>query len=140
VCDLGIDAFLDKHADGIRGSLSCFDRMIFRGCLPLFSGREMTPFLKRQGVGSDSLGDFLLGQSGRLKRQPRQRALRHGRPFLDSAERVRKDEKAREIAQRSGNEDGLVCVLSTFEPCSRFALRWDDDSYVRPARRKCLFL
>jgi len=47
---------------------------------------------------------------------------------------------AREIAERSGITEGLVCVLSTLEPCWTFALRWDDASYVRPARRKCLFL
>ena len=57
-----MDAFLDKHADKIRGSLSCFDRVIFRGYLPLFSGREMTPFLKRQGVHPDDLKDFLLAR------------------------------------------------------------------------------
>jgi hypothetical protein len=135
-----MDAFLDRHADKIQGSLSCFDRVLFRGYLPLFSGREMTPFLKRQGVRPDGLKDFLLGQAERLKQHARQLARRDGRPFLYFAERVRKDEKAREIAARKGITDGLVCVLSTLEPCWTFALRWEGASYVRPARRKCLFL
>ena len=135
-----MDAFLDKHADKIRGSLSCFDRVTFRGYLPLFSGREMTPFRKRQGVRPDGLKDFLLGQAERLKQHARQLARRDGRPFLDCAERARKDEKAREIAARKGITDGLVCVLSTLEPCWTFALGWEGASSVRPARRKCLFL
>ena len=135
-----MDAFLDKHADKLQGSLSCFDRVLFRGYLPFFYGREMTQFLKRQGVRPDGLKDFLVGQAERLRQHARQLAQRQGRPFLYFAERVRKDEMAREIAERSGITEGLVCVLSTLEPCWTFALRWDDASYVRPARRKCLFL
>ncbi len=138
VCDRSSDAFLDEHADKTRGSLSCFDRVIFRGYLPPFSGREITPFLKRHGVRPDGLKAFLIGQAERLKQHARQLAQRQGRPFLDSAERVRKAEKARKIAERSEITEGLVYVLSTLELCWTFALRWDDDSYVRSTRRKCL--
>ena len=119
-----MDAFLDKHADKLQGSLSCFDRVLFRGYLPFFYGREMTQFLERQGVRPDGLKDFLVGQAERLKQHARQLAQRQGRPFLYFAERVRKDEMAREIAERSGITEGLVCVLSTLEPCWTFALRW----------------
>jgi hypothetical protein len=50
-----------------------------------------------RGVCPERLKDFLLGQAERLKQHARRLALRHGRPFLHFAERVRKDEKAREI-------------------------------------------
>ena len=33
-----MDQFIAKHADQIEGTLSCFDRVIFRGYLPFFGG------------------------------------------------------------------------------------------------------
>jgi hypothetical protein len=110
-----MDAFLDKHADKIQGSLSCFDRLLFRGYLPFFYGREMTQLRERQGVWPEGLKDFLVGQAERMKQHARQLAQRQGRPFLYFAERARK--KVREIAERSGIAKELVCVLSTLDPC-----------------------
>ncbi len=34
-------AFLDKHAAKITGVLSCFDRLLFRGYLPIMSDASM---------------------------------------------------------------------------------------------------
>jgi len=33
-----MDQFIAQHADAIEGTLSCFDRLIFRGYLPFFNG------------------------------------------------------------------------------------------------------
>ena len=41
--------FLEKHADKITGTLSCFDRVIFRGYLPIWSGYDMVEFLRGGG-------------------------------------------------------------------------------------------
>lgn len=41
-----MDQFIAKHADAIEGTLSCFDRLIFRGYLPFFSGYAMATFLE----------------------------------------------------------------------------------------------
>jgi hypothetical protein len=40
-------AFVDKYADRIHGVLSCFDRMLFRGYLPIMSGWSMAQLLQR---------------------------------------------------------------------------------------------
>jgi hypothetical protein len=37
--------FLRKHEDRIHSVLSCFDRMLFRGYLPIMSGWAMAQFL-----------------------------------------------------------------------------------------------
>ena len=42
--------FLVKHADKIHGVLSCFDRVIFRGYLPLSYPKGMSGFLYQQKV------------------------------------------------------------------------------------------
>jgi predicted nucleotidyltransferase len=46
-----MDQFIAKHADAIEGTLSCFDRLIFRGYLPFFSGYAIAAFLEsKQGA------------------------------------------------------------------------------------------
>jgi len=43
-----MEQFIAKHTDKIQGTLSCFDRILFRGYLPLFSGAAMAAFLDRR--------------------------------------------------------------------------------------------
>ena len=40
--------FVRRHEARIHGVLSCFDRMLFRGYLPIMSGWSMAQFLKGQ--------------------------------------------------------------------------------------------
>jgi len=63
--------FITKLADKIQGSLSCFDRILFRGYLPFFSGAAMAAFLDRRGVRRPQLKGFLLRQAARLKEHAR---------------------------------------------------------------------
>ena len=51
--------FVRRHEARIHGVLSCFDRMLFRGYLPIMSGWSMAQFLKGLGVGNASLKPFL---------------------------------------------------------------------------------
>ena len=68
-------------------------------------------------------------------------AKREGRPFQYLQEKVKKDELARQIAERDRIEDGLICVLSVLEPCRTFSFRTEKGKpFVASARRKCLFL
>ena len=140
VCDERMEHFIAKHADKIEGTLSCFDRLLFRGYLPFFSGAAMAEFLDRRGVQRHALKSFLLRQAYRVKNHAYHLAERQGRPFQYLREKVRKEDLARQIAKRDGIEEGLVCVLTTLEPCRSFSLHWSHAKYVQSARRKCLFL
>ena len=51
--------FVRRHEARIQGVLSCFDRMLFRGYLPIMSGWSMAQLLKGLGVGNASLKPFL---------------------------------------------------------------------------------
>lgn len=46
----GMDQFIAMHADRLQGSLSSFDRVLFRGYLPFFSGYAMASFLETRKV------------------------------------------------------------------------------------------
>lgn len=133
--------FLDNHADKILGTLSCFDRMLFRGYLPLESGFAMHEFVRFHGVQRNQLKDFLTAQAERLKRHAIAMAAKAGRPYEYLARPLRKQDWARELADKDGVTEGLVGILSVLEPCRTFSLVWQQGKpLIRPAKRKCLFL
>ena len=137
--------FIRKYEDQIHGVLTCFDRMLFRGYLPLMSGWAMAQFLDRLNQNFSSLKPFLLQNSERVKNHAMAMAKKQGRPFQYLASNIRKDETARELAQRDGIEHGLVCIFSILEPCRTFSFLFkkaqpEQRPFVQSARRKCLHL
>jgi hypothetical protein len=141
VCDARMDQFIAKHADKLQGTLSCFDRVLFRGYLPFFSGYAMASFLETRGIYRRDVKRFGRTQAYRLKDHARQLAAREGRPYQYFSERTRKEDLARQLAEREGITEGLVGVFATVEPCRTFSLRWREGSAcIESARRKCLIL
>jgi hypothetical protein len=135
-----MEQFIAKHADQIEGTLSCFDRVIFRGYLPFFSGAAMASFLEAQKIPRHELKRFLLEQAARLKTHAWRMAEQAGRPVQYLAQQTKMETLARELAQRDGIQDGLVCIYSVLEPCRTYSLRWNEPTHIQPAKRKCLFL
>ncbi len=137
----GMDQFIAKHADKLQGTLSCFDRVLFRGYLPFFSGYAMASFLETRQVHRGDVKRFVLTQASRLKDHARQMAAGEGRPDQYFGERTREEDLARQVAERDGITEGLLCVFATVEPCRTFSLRWREGSaFIQSARRKCLIL
>jgi hypothetical protein len=133
--------FLAKHAAATTGTVSCFDRVLFKGHLPLGYPHAMEEFLHHHGVLFKQLKGFVLQQAERLRTHSHAVAERGGRPWQYFESPVRKDERARAIAIRDGITEGLVCVFATVEPCRSFRLAYGRGRpAIRPAWRKCLFL
>jgi hypothetical protein len=121
--DGAMKEFISKYADRIHGVLSCFDRMLFRGYLPIMSGWQMAQFFNSSNIRYRELKPFLLEHAARVKQHGVDLAEKEGRPFQYLQEKVRKEELARQIAERDHIEDGLICVLSVLEPCRTFSFR-----------------
>jgi hypothetical protein len=133
--------FLEKHRAKITGTLSCFDRIIFKGHLRFNYVRGMESFLYGKGILLKDFKDFVTKQAQRLKDRAEFLAERAGRPLLHFDGAVRKEERARQIAERDGIQDGLVCVFTAVEPCQTFRMvRGERRPRLLSARRKCLFL
>ena len=133
--------FIRKHEARIHGVLSCFDRMLFRGYLPIMSGWSMAQFLKAHQADRSSLKPFLLQNAERVKAHAIALAKKHQRPFEYLASPLRKEDAARKLAERDSIEQGLVCVFSVLEPCRTFSFRFQKGRpFVQSARRKCLHL
>ena len=134
-------AFVDKYEDRIHGVLSCFDRMLFRGYLPIMSGWSMAQLLQAHEIDCASVKPFLLSNAERVKAHAQAMARERGRPFEYLSAKMRKEDAARKIAERDNIDDGLVCVFSALEPCRTFSLRFTTGQpYVQIAKRKCLHL
>ena len=86
-----MDRFICKHGEVIHGALSCFDRMLFRGYLPIMSGAAMADFLQAKGIDRWGLKTFLLTQAACLKKHAMEMAAAAGRPYQYLGERTRKE-------------------------------------------------
>src|SRR5512144_679677 len=102
--------FLAKHVATITGTLSCFDRLLFKGHLPLGYPHAMEEFLCHRGILFKDLKPFVLKQAERLKVHARAVAEKAARPYEYFESPVRKDQRARGIAARDGITEGRVCL------------------------------
>jgi len=140
-----MQSFLNRHRNQILGVLSGFDRVLFRGMLrSLDYLKGFDSFLKAHGVLYKNFSDFVKRLSDGVKQRAHEFAKRHHRPliYLDSPS-ASKHEIAARIAREDGVEQGLVCVLTSVEPCRTFTVRKNSDTKrleVVSARRKCLFV
>lgn len=116
--------FLTKHADKITGVLSCFDRVVFRGYLPISHPRGVLGWLHQIGVKYTDFKTFAPKLADRLLQHAKDTAQAAGRPYEFLPTRRPKEELARQIAARDGITEGLVCVFSCLETCRTFRLRY----------------
>jgi hypothetical protein len=134
-----VDSFLQKYNDRVTGVISCFDRMLFKGYLPIGWADAMEALLYRQGLLIKDFGKFVEQQSERLKEHAEQLAKSNGRPFEYINGALRKDEYAKQIADRDGITQGLICVLRILEPCQSFSMvPGEKRPKLVNATRKCL--
>ena len=70
-------AFVDKYDDRIHGVLSCFDRMLFRGYLPIMSGWSMAQLLQAHEIDCTSVKPSLMSNAERVKAHAVALALQH---------------------------------------------------------------
>jgi hypothetical protein len=135
-----MNRFVSQYTKMIHGTVSCFDRLLFKGYLPLQWGEAMERFLARRGKRITEFGRFVQKQSQRIARHAEQAARKSRRPFIYLSGNSRKEDLVRDILARDGVTEGLVCVLRTVEPCQSFKMV---PGKGRPrlvsARRKCLF-
>ena len=137
--------FIAKHQAKIAGTLSGFDRIVFRGHLrSLGHPQGMMSYLWTNHVYLKNFGDHVEMVTKRLKEASLAEATACGRPvqYLNSRQ-IDKETIARNILAQDKVRSGLVCVLSCLQPCSTFAIhrnRLTKKLELKPSPGKCLFL
>jgi hypothetical protein len=123
---IDLHPFVQKHQGDITGVLSCFDRMIFKGYLPLRTPEAMEGWLAGKGVLLKDFKPFGLANSVALKEQAQELARRAGRPYVYVNRAGGKEQEVEAIRIRDGVSQGLICVLGTLEQCPSFKLRYGE--------------
>lgn len=137
--------FLERHRDRITGTISGFDRMLFRGTLRSIthvSGLQI--FLYSQHVLMKNFGSYVLGLSEQVVEHAKELARQAGRPYVYlPSSKDSKEELALQIVARDVIKQGLIAVFACVEPCQSFDLRKDHASKhlkLVSKERKCLHL
>lgn len=121
-----MEQFIVKHQAKIQGVISCFDRILFKGYLPMSYPESMEAFLNHRGILFKDFKNFAISCSQTIKDHAVRTAHKADRPFIYLNSPIRKEEKAREIAQRDGVTQGLVCIFSIVEACQSFKLKYGE--------------
>jgi hypothetical protein len=119
-----VSAFFSKFASLITWVLSCFDRVLFKGHLPITRAYELENFidhvLKMRRV--DFLRQVAPRWSGRLVEHAKKLARESKRPWEFRAGAVAKEDWAREQLAAAPVAEGLIGVLCVMEACRTFKL------------------
>lgn len=137
--------FLERHGDRITGTLSGFDRMLFRGTLRSIthvSGLQI--FLYSQRVLMKDFGSYVLSLSEQVVEHAKELARKAGRPYMYlPSSKESKEDLALQIVARDAIKQGLIVVFACVEPCQSFDLRKDRTTKhleLVSKERKCLHL
>jgi hypothetical protein len=134
-------SFLSKHADKITASLSCFDRLLFRGYLPFCHPKGLEGFLAQQNLLLKDFSAYAPKVSERLKAHVRHLVEQAGGTFTHLPKKIRMEERARQLAQDQGLREGIICAFSTLETCRTFRLQFAKGRpQLKKDFRRCLVL
>src|SRR5260221_2733490 len=135
--------FLRKHQDKISGVLSCFDRVILRGHLPLSYPRGVEGFLYQQKVPLKEFKDYAPRIAERIKARVKGLVLAAGAPFRHLPSKEPMEKLAGGMVAEKSLRQGIVCGFSQLEVCRTFRLEWSEKLrrlHLRKDYRKCTVL
>ncbi|HZY04362.1 MAG TPA: hypothetical protein VFF02_12775 [Anaeromyxobacteraceae bacterium] len=140
-----MERFIARHEHLITGTLSGYDRMLFKATLRGLSHvKGLLGFFGVKRVLLKDFGTFVEAQSAQIKAHAEVVAREAGRPCqYVPCSTASKEEIARRIAHRDHVREGLICVLTCVEPCKSYALHRDRQArelQLVKAPRKCLFV
>lgn len=138
--------FIAKFGNKINGILSGWDRLIFHGKLralynPGAGGMEQ--YLKRHHVLLKEYGEFVQQVSRWVREAALAAAVELGCVVRHVAPSADKAEVARQLAAEQKVRGGMVCALTSVEPCWSFRVvpdRARKELKLKGERRQCLHI
>jgi hypothetical protein len=136
--------FIDRHADKIRGVLSCFDRVVLTGTLPdLCHADAMARYLGARNIRLFDYPRWAEPFRDELRIHAEQVAQAHGLTieFIRRVKDFRKEERIKRLVAQRGDHPGLVHIFSAMEACPSYK-PWHDKrsgkTFLKPSDAKCL--
>ena len=133
----------DRYDERIGGMLSCYDRVVITGTLPLVCDADgMTRYLKANGIRIFDYPQFAMTLRDRVRDRAASLAAETGVTIEHIAKsHIRKEAIVAWVLEQRGEHPGLVHILSAMEACDSYR-PWRDKatgrSFVRPDGGKCL--
>jgi hypothetical protein len=140
---MGLVLLTERHATQIAGVLSCYDRVIVQGTLPVFCYADgMTAYLAKRRIRIFDFTQFARPLTDAIKANAEALAAAHGLGIdYVRKKNFRKENRVKEVLRRRGDHPGLVWIFSALEPCTTYQ-PWHDKksgrTYLRPDDGKCL--
>ena len=134
---------IQRYSDRIVGVLSCYDRVIIHGTVPVFSyALGMEWFLRQRNVLLFDFPKFAMPYREAIKENAERIAQESGIKvqFIRNSE-TRKEEVVAQAVAARGDAPGLVAILSAIEVCPTYEARYDKSTgrtSLRHDRAKCL--
>jgi hypothetical protein len=122
-----VEEFTLKHTQSIDGILNCFDRIIFKGYLPISWPEGMESFLRREHVMVKDFKKYVTKISDSVCEHAKQVATSANRPYIHIRGKLDKEDTARRLAGSDKISEGLICVFSRLEQAQSFRLKIGKD-------------
>jgi hypothetical protein len=140
-----MNQFTARYASSIRGVLSGFDRVLFRGTIRRLAYLEgIYAYLSLRSVLIKDFGAHAQSLTERVKAAAMATVTSVNRPVLYvGSSQASKEEIARTIAHEQAITDGPICLLKSVEPCTAFDVYRNRDEkrlQIIQRTRKCLHL
>jgi hypothetical protein len=118
-----LSRFVTKFTNLIVAVLSCFDRVIFKGHLPINNGKALEGFVDHVlKIRRCQFMAFAQEKSEALVEHAKRLAQEAGAEYHHLQGKVRKDKLVDEILRNRPILEGLVCVLCCMECCPSFKM------------------
>ncbi|MBV8072903.1 MAG: hypothetical protein JO270_23575 [Acidobacteriaceae bacterium] len=139
-----MNEFISRYGAHLSGALSGFDRLVFRGQLPLIHDAGMKGYLWASKIAWKDYAAHVAEISKQVKQAGLDAVASCGRPvrYLTSA-RESKEQMARTIAIQDGISQGPICAFSAVEPGLTWRVAGDRKSMklrLQKSMRPCLFV
>src|SRR5580693_8997535 len=133
----------DRYDDRTAGVLSCYDRLLITGTVPVICYAEgMTRFLYANGIRIFDYPQFAQTLRDHVRDCAASLATTAGVTIEHiSKSHIRKEDVVGRVLERRGDHPGLVHIISAMEACDSYR-PWHDTTtgktFVRPDSGKCL--
>jgi hypothetical protein len=138
-----VTEFIARFQRHIQGHLSCCDRLILQGRLPILSYAEgITRFLTARGVKIFDFVSWAKPLTDSIKQHAEAVAQQAGLQIdYVPKKNFRKEDKIESVLRKRGMHCGLVWVFSALEPCTTYAPKYNPNrkrAYLSAKDKKCL--
>ena len=139
-----MNEFISRYQAQLHGTLTGFDRLVFRGQLPLIHDAGMKGYLWAYHIQWKDYASHVTAISQRVKQASLAPMQAAGRPirYLTSGKESKED-MARAIARQDGITSGPVCAFTAVEPCLTWRVagnRQTQKLQLLRGMRQCLFV